>query len=96
MTDANKENLPSNTTGKETCERPQEQMYKSGDKESPQENSARFREASYVVLFIAAVFVVNAMETGSYRTPWPVAIITTITGLGLFGYSWYLQSHPDK
>ena len=96
MTDANKENSQSNTTGKETCERTQEQMNKLGNEESPQENSARFREASYVVLFIAAVFVVNAMETGSYRTPWPVAIITTITGLGLFGYSWYLQSHPDK
>ncbi|MBW2484601.1 MAG: hypothetical protein JRF05_04500 [Deltaproteobacteria bacterium] len=96
MTDTNKENSQSNTTGKETCERPQEQMHKPGNEESPQENSARFREASYVVLFIAAVFVVNAMETGSYRTPWPVAIITTLTGLGLFGYSWYLQSHPDK
>jgi hypothetical protein len=53
---------------------------------------AKFREASYVVLFIAAVFIINAMETGSYRTPWPVAIIITLAGLGLFGYSWYLQS----
>jgi hypothetical protein len=55
--------------------------------------SAKLREASYVVLFIAAVFIVNAMETGSYRTPWPVAIITTLAGLGLFGYSRYLLSH---
>lgn len=54
--------------------------------------SDNFREASYVVLFIAAVFVINAMETGSYRTPWPVAIITTLAGFGLFGYSLYLQS----
>jgi hypothetical protein len=47
-----------------------------------------FRAASYFVLFI----VVNAMETGSYRTPWPVAIVTLLIGLGLFGYSWHLQS----
>jgi len=32
------------------------------------------------------------METGSYRTPWPVAIVTLLIGLGLFGYSWHLQS----
>ncbi len=51
-----------------------------------------FRAASYFVLFIAAVFVVNAMETGSYRTPLPVAIVTLLIGLGLFGYSWHLQS----
>ncbi|MBW2502564.1 MAG: hypothetical protein JRD39_06440 [Deltaproteobacteria bacterium] len=51
-----------------------------------------FREASYVVLFIAAVFIINAMETGSYRTPWPVAIVTLLAGLGLFGYSWQLKS----
>jgi hypothetical protein len=50
-----------------------------------------FREASYVLLFIAAVFVVNAMETGSYRTPWPVALLTSLAGLGLYGYSCYLQ-----
>ena len=58
--------------------------------------SGKFREASYVVLFIAAIFVVNAMETGSYRTPWPVAIVAALAGLGLFGYSWYLQSQTDK
>lgn len=60
--------------------------------EEPQTTPGKFREASYVVLFIAAVFVINAMETGSYRTPWPVAIVTLLAGLGLFGYSWYLQS----
>ena len=51
-----------------------------------------YRETSYGVLFIAAVFVINAMETGSYRTPWPVAIVVSLIGLGLYGYSWYLQS----
>jgi hypothetical protein len=64
--------------------------------EKHQENPGKFREASYVVLFIGAVFVVNAMETGSYRTPWPVAIITTLAGLGLFCYSWYLQSRSHE
>lgn len=58
--------------------------------------AGNYREASYVVLFIAAVFVINAMETGSYRTPWPVAIVTTLAGFGLFAYSWYLQSRPGK
>ncbi len=52
------------------------------------------REASYIVLFIAAVFVINAMETGSYRTPWPVALITLLAGLGLFVYSLRLKSAP--
>jgi len=65
------------------------------EEENKQKLSENFREASYVVLFIAAVFVINAMETGSYRTPWPVAIITTLAGLGLFGYSLYLQSHKQ-
>ena len=51
-----------------------------------------YRETSYGILFIAAVFVINAMETGSYRTPWPVAIVASLIGLGLFGYSWFLQS----
>ncbi len=45
------------------------------------------RNASYFILFIAAIFVVNALETGSYRTPWPVAIIVSVAGLGLLGYS---------
>ena len=63
--------------------------------EKPQTSEGNYRDASYVVLFIAAVFVINAMETGSYRTPWPVAIATTLLGLGLFGYSWYLQSRSS-
>ena len=63
--------------------------------EDLQMRSGKFREASYVVLFIGAVFVINAMETGSYRTPWPVAIITSLAGLALFGYSWYLQSRKQ-
>ena len=51
-----------------------------------------YRETSYGVLFIGAVFVINAMETGSYRTPWPVAIVVSLVGLGLYGYSWFVQS----
>jgi hypothetical protein len=62
------------------------------EEENQQMPSGNFREASYVILFIGAVFIINAMETGSYRTPWPVAIIITLAGLGLFGYSLYLQS----
>ena len=65
------------------------------EEKNPQIRSGDFRETSYVVLFIGAVFVINAMETGSYRTPWSVAIITIIAGLGLFGYSWYLKSRKQ-
>ena len=77
-----------------------EDMQNNAPQESPEEAdkqmlSAKFRVAGCVVLFIAAVFIINAMETGSYRTPWPVAIITTLAGLGLFGYSWYLQSRQQ-
>lgn len=60
--------------------------------EEPIEAYKGYRETSYGVLFIAAVFVINAMETGSYRTPWPVAIIVSLIGLGMYGYSWILQS----
>lgn len=60
----------------------------SDKKKSPAKN---LRDLSYMVLFIAAVFVINAMETGSYRTPWPVAVFTAVLGFGLLGYSLYLQ-----
>jgi len=65
------------------------------EEENQQMPSGNFREASYVILFIGAVFIINAMETGSYRSPWPVAIIITLAGLGLFGYSLYLQSRKQ-
>ena len=61
----------------------------------PQTNG-NIREASYFVLFIAAVFIISAMETGSYRTPWPVAIVATLGGLGLLGYSLYLGSRSKS
>ena len=67
-------------------------IQENAEEANQQQRSGKFREISYVVLFIGAVFVVNALETGSYRTPWPVAIIVTLAGLGLFGYSWYLHS----
>ena len=60
--------------------------------EANQSEIGNLRAAGYFVMFIAAVFAVNAMETGSYRTPWPVAIVTVLIGVGLLGYSWYLQS----
>ncbi len=60
-----------------------------------QSSAGNFREAGYVVLFIAAVFVINAMETGSYRTPWPVAIVTALAGFGLLGYSFMEKSKAN-
>lgn len=64
--------------------------------EKDPQTTGNFREASYFVLFIAAVFIINAMETGSYRTPWPVAIVATLGGLGLLGYSLYLGSRSKS
>jgi hypothetical protein len=61
--------------------------------DNQQQDGNSLREASYVLLFIGAVFVINAMETGSYRTPWPVAIVTALAGIGLFAYSWIKQPH---
>jgi len=57
--------------------------------------SSDIRNGSYFVLVIAAVFVINAMETGSYRTPWPVAIIVSLVGLGLFAYS-FVKEKQEK
>jgi len=58
-----------------------------GQEAEPKAAQPGLKEAAYVILFIAAVFVVNAMETGSYRTPWPVAMVTLLAGLGLYGYA---------
>jgi len=63
--------------------------------DEPAAASGNLREAAYVVLFIAAVFIINAMETGSYRTPWPVAIVTAIAGFGLLGYS-FMKKSPEN
>ena len=77
-----------------------EDIINTASQENQEENnqltgSETFREISYVVLFIGAVFIINAMETGSYRTPWPVAILTSLAGLGIFGYSRYLLSRQQ-
>jgi hypothetical protein len=66
------------------------------DGKKSKRKSNNIREVSYMVLFIAAVFVINAMETGSYRTPWPVAVFTAVLGFGLLGYSLYLQSRDHS
>ena len=91
-TDDNQQNI-------ESIELPGEEIKKEirnqGHAEEPQTAPGNFREASYVVMFIAAVFVVNALETGSYRTPWPVAAVAALVGLGLFIYSLYLQSSSE-
>ena len=84
MTDTTKEDIQNNVTE----ENPEE--------ENQQMSSGNFREASYVVLFIAAVFVINAMETGSYRTPWPVAIVTALLGFGLLGYSFMQKPRSNN
>jgi hypothetical protein len=87
MTETTNENLQNSEIKEETVEDVKMETLDQDHEEEPQAKSNNFREASYVVLFIAAVFVINAMETGSYRTPWPVAIVATLLGFGLLGYS---------
>ena len=72
------------------------QHHSDPEKQSRKDDSANIREISFVVLFFAAVFIVSAMETGSYRTPWPVAIITALAGIVLFGYSRSLKRKEQE
>lgn len=65
------------------------------DESNKPTSSADIRNGAYFVLVIAAIFVINAMETGSYRTPWPVAIIVSLVGLGLLGYS-FVKEKQEK
>jgi hypothetical protein len=96
MTDTANENLQNSENKEQTIEDVKMETPGQGREEEPKETSDNFREASYVVLFIAAVFVINAMETGSYRTPWPVAIVTTLLGFGLLGYSLLQKSRTGQ
>ena len=59
-------------------------------------SAAELRYTAYVVLVIAAIFVVNAMETGSYRTPWPVAIVLTVVGLATLAYSFVKGAKENR
>jgi hypothetical protein len=92
MTDMTNRDLQNTEINKMDGENGKMENSDHGHAEEHPTHPENIRQASYVVLFIAAVFVVNAMETGSYRTPWPVAIVTVLIGLGLFGYSLHLQS----
>lgn len=49
--------------------------------------AADIRKASFFVLTLAAIFLINAMETGSYRTPWSVALVVSLAGVALLAYS---------
>ena len=68
-----------------------------GEADEPRQplSSGDIRNGSYFILVIAAVFVINAMETGSYRTPWPVAILVSLFGLGLLAYS-FVKEKQEK
>jgi len=87
MTDTTNEDIQDTEIKEDTVEETKMETLEQDHEEETQTTPGTFREASYVVLFIAAVFVINAMETGSYRTPWPVAIVTALLGFGLLGYS---------
>ena len=96
MTDIHTENLNETGLEKKTGGETRMNSLDQGLDQAPRTTAGNFREASYVVLFIAAVFVINAMETGSYRTPWPVAIVTAIVGFGLLGYSFLKKTPPAQ
>lgn len=71
----------------------QSQRQDDGNKDEDRENlpkkftARELRNGSYIVLLFAAIFVVNSMETGSYRTPWPFSIAITAIGVALFIFS---------
>ena len=52
------------------------------------------RGASYMVLLIAAVFVIHgAMTKSCCRAPWTVVVFTAALGFGLLAYSFYHKPH---
>jgi hypothetical protein len=52
------------------------------------------RGASYMVLFMAAVFVISgAMTNSCCRPSWTLVVFTAALGLGLLAYSFYHKSH---
>ena len=51
------------------------------------------RGASYMVLLMTAVLVVDAMKNSCCRTPWTLAVFTAALGFGLLAYSFYHNSH---
>ena len=53
-----------------------------------------FRGASYMVLFMAAVFVIYKIMTKSCcGASWTTVVFTTALGLGLLAYSFYHKPH---
>ena len=53
-----------------------------------------FRGASYMVLFMAAVFVIYKIMTKSCcGASWTTIVFTAALGLGLMAYSFYHKSH---
>jgi hypothetical protein len=51
------------------------------------------RGLSYMVLLIAAVFVINAMTKSCCRASWTTVVFTAALGFGLLAYSFYHKPH---
>lgn len=51
------------------------------------------RGLSYMVLLIAAVFVIHAMTKSCCRASWTTVVFTAALGFGLLAYSFYHKSH---
>ena len=99
MTEQEKDRLADKGTPEQVNLFPDENSVGETENQEGQEKKplsvADIRNASYFVLTIGAIFVINAMETGSYRTPWPVAIVVSLAGFGLLAYS-FVKSNQEK
>ena len=51
------------------------------------------RGLSYMVLLIAAVFVIHAMTKSCCRASWTTVVFIAAIGFGLLAYSFYNKSH---
>jgi len=53
------------------------------------------RGLSYMVLLIAAVFVINSMAKSCCRASWTKIVFTAALGIGLLAYSFYHKPHDS-
>ena len=64
------------------------------EKKAQTKSYNHLRGASYMVLLIAAVFVISsAMIKSCCRPPWSLAVFSAALGFGLLAYSFYHKSH---
>lgn len=71
-----------------------ESLNETGGRKAQTKSYNHLRGASYMVLLIAAVFVINnAMIKSCCRPSWTLAIFSAALGFGLLAYSFYHKPH---